>query len=100
MKFRIISPCLVGPQTPDRYIDASFNNPVIHEIPDDTPLDHVSRTWEPLDAAAQAALRKLGVEKPIGVVDIAAPWPPATDAPGADVGTPSPGTDPGETRRT
>ena len=55
-KYLISSPAVVDGQ----FIQASPSGPVVAVFPDSL---EPSRTWEPLDKAAVAALKKLGVKK-------------------------------------
>lgn len=56
-----------------QYFEGSVARPVIVEFPDDVAP---SRTFEPLDAAAQAALKKLDVDKKLNTEWAEVPPPP------------------------
>jgi hypothetical protein len=60
MKFLIDRPAFVAGE----YLSASVQDPIVKEFPANASLDHISRSWKPLDEEAIAALEKLGVRKP------------------------------------
>lgn len=57
-KYLITEPAVVGTQ----YFDASAQSPSVIELPDDVDP---SQLWEPVDAAAVAALKRLGVKRKV-----------------------------------
>ena len=77
MKFISTRPSFVD----GKYIIADVRNPAVIDLPDGAPLDHISRTWKPVDKKAQAALAKVGVKASLTTVDEVADTPAAPPSP-------------------